>query len=75
MTSGMYTWEIPMTADSAIDGHPGGVAPPRGIYKTAGPDISGVIALLCSLFLCTWMQSDSFLKLTAHSVALTGGLN
>ena len=40
--------EIPVTEDSAIDGHPEGGAPPSGKYMTAGPDISGagLVALL-----------------------------
>ena len=44
-------WEIPETADSAMEGHPGGAAPPKGRYMTAGPDRSGLVALLLSLFL------------------------
>ena len=52
-------WEIPETADSAMEGQPGGAAPPRGRYMTAGPDRSGLVALLRSLFLCSSMHLDS----------------
>ena len=54
-------WEIPVAADSAIDGHPDGGAPPSGKYITAGPDMSGagLVAVLLNLSLWCLMHSDS----------------
>ena len=54
-------WEIPVTEDSAIEGHPEGGAPPSGIYMTAGPDISGagLVAVLLNRSRWFLMHSDS----------------
>ena len=55
--------EIPVTEDSAIDGHPEGGAPPSGKYMTAGPDISGagLVALLLNRSRWVLIHSDSLI--------------
>ena len=42
-----------------MDGQPGGALPPRGKYITAGPDKSGLVALLRNLFRCSSIHVSS----------------